>query len=165
MPIEANDLIQTAKRKAVREYAHLEIRRNKYRQESRTKGNATAYFLSTETKRQMSNLLYLAYVNNAPIKKSEAAFQLACTRQASSKILDDAREAGWADEADGGYMYTPDQALHYETAISFMLLTMSTSLTEKLRKVIELQEILSTHLSLTSEDRSSDNDVSEVKYG
>jgi hypothetical protein len=53
----------------------------------------------------------------------------------------------------------------YRQAVSDMLLEVATSLTKNMQKLMTLREIASSHLSLTDDDRSSDNEVSEVING
>jgi hypothetical protein len=99
------------------------------------------------------------------VTASAAAEKLKISRQAASVILTETTDAGWTVKRRNRYMYSLEMGQMYTQAVSDMLLEVSTSLTENMQKLFTLQEIASTHLSLTSDDRSSDNDVSEVKDG
>lgn len=165
MPINIDDLIDQARENCAYTYANVELDRNALRIKIQNRHPASAYFFSTEPKRHMSSLMYKAYVEGRGVTASEAAEKLKISRQAASAILNETTDAGWTVRRRGRYMYSLEMGQMYTQAVSDMLLEVSTSLTENMQKLITLREIASTHLSLTSDDRSSDNDVREVKYG
>lgn len=113
----------------------------------------------------MSSLMYKAFVEGRGVTASEAAEKLKISRQAASAILNETTDAGWTVKRRGRYMYSHEMGQMYTQAVSDMLLEVSTSLTENMQKLITLREIASTHLSLTSGNRSSDNNVRKVKHG
>ena len=113
----------------------------------------------------MSSLMYMAYMRGKGVTTSEAAKALGISRQAASVILNETTEVGWTVRRRGRYMYSLETGQMYTQAVSNMLLEVSTSLTENMQKLITLREIASTHLSLTSGNRSSDNNVRKVKHG
>ena len=136
-----SQVINHAKKEAAVAYANVELQRNLLRRDTVSRDAAAAYFLSTEVKRLMSSLLFLAALKDEPIRKSEAADKLGVTRQAASKILDETTAAGWVVEVNGAYKYAPDQMEKYQETIADMLVTMSTELSEKVQNLQFLVEI------------------------
>lgn len=165
MPIKIDELIKQARENCALAYANVELDRHALRTGIQNRHPATAYFFSTEPKRHMSSLMYKAFVEGRGVTASEAADALKISRQAASVILNETTDAGWTVKRRCRYMYSHEMGQMYTQAVSDMLLEVSTSLTENMQKLMTLREIASTHLSLTSDDRSSDNDVREVKYG
>ena len=165
MPINIDELIEQARENCAYTYANVELARHAMRTDIQNRHPSTAYFFSTEPKRHMSSLMYNAFVEGRGVTASEAAEKLRVSRQAANVILNETTEAGWTVKRGCGYMYSPEMGQMYKQAVSDMLLEVSTNLTENMLKLITLREIASTHLSLTSDNRSSDNDVREVKYG
>ena len=136
-------------RDACLEYAQLELQRNKQRKIKATEHPASAYFLSTENKRHLSNLLYVAHQTRTPIGKLKAASELGITRQAVSGMLDETTDAGWVVKKRRGYMYSNEMADQYTKTIGKLLLTMSSDLSQKVLRLADLHEFMSSHLSLT----------------
>ena len=165
MPIKIDELINQARQNSALAYANLELDSHALRMRITNRHPATAYYFSTEPKRHMSSLMYMAYMRGKGVTTSEAAKALGISRQAASVILNETTEAGWTVRRRGRFMYADEMAEMYTQAVSDMLLEVSTSLTENMQKLITLREIASTHLSLTSDDRSSDKDDREVKHG
>ena len=143
------NLLKAATRDACLTYAHLELQRNRQRKVRATQHPAAAYFLSTENKRHLSNLLYVAYQTRTPIGKLKAASELGITRQAVSGMLDETTSAGWVVKKRRGYTYSDQMADQYTTTIGKLLLTMSSELSQKVLRLADLHEFMSTHLSLT----------------
>lgn len=165
MPIEIDELIKQARESSALAYANLELDNHAMRNKMRNRHPATAYYFSTEPKRHMSSLMFKANVEGQGVTASEAADMLGISRQAASVILNETTDAGWTVKRSNRFMYSDEMAEMYAQAVSQMLLDVSTSLTQNVEKLVILQEIASTHLSLTSDDRSSDKDDREVKYG
>ena len=165
MPIEINELIHHARKNSALAYANLELDSHAHRASMNGRHPAIAYFLSTEPKRHMSSLMYKANIEGQGVTTSEAADALGISRQAASVILKETTDAGWTVKRRGRFMYADEMAEMYTQTVSEMLLQLSTKLTENVEKLVTLREIASTHLSLTSDDRSSDKDVREVKHG
>lgn len=165
MPIKIDELINQARKNVAYNYANVELDRHALRTDIQNRHPATAYFFSTEPKRHMSSLMYKAFVEGRGVTAAEAAEKLKVSRQAASVILNETTEAGWTVRRRGRYMYSLEMGQMYTQAVSDMLLEVSTSLTENILKLMTLREIASTHLSLTSDDRSSDKDDREVKHG
>lgn len=165
MPIEIDELINQARKNSALAYANLELNSHKIRAVINGRHPATAYFFSTEPKRHMSSLMYKANIEGRGVTTSEAADIIGISRQAASTILNETTDAGWTVKRRNRFMYSDEMAGMYTQAVSQMLLEVSTSLTQNMEKLVTLQEIASTHLSLTSDDRSSDKDDREVKYG
>ncbi len=165
MPIKIDKLINQARKNSALAYANLELDSHALRTSIANRHPASAYFFSTEPKRHMSSLMYKANIEGQGVTTSEAADALGISRQAASTILNETTDAGWTVKRRNRFMYTDEMAGMYTQAVSQMLLEVSTSLTENVEKLVTLREIASTHLSLTSDDRSSDKDDREVKYG
>jgi CTP-dependent riboflavin kinase len=165
MPIEIDELIDQARENCAYAYANVELDRHALRTDIQNRHPSTAYFFSTEPKRHMSSLMYKAFVDGRGVTASEAAEKLKISRQAANVILTETTDAGWTVKRGCKYMYSLEMGQMYTQAVSDMLLEVSTGLTENIQKLVTLREIASTYLTLTSEDRSNDNDVSEVKYG
>ena len=165
MPILISELIDLARQDCAYAYANVELNRNALRTGIANRHPATSYYFSTEPKRHMSSLMYKAHSEGRGVTPGEAAEALKISRQAATKILNETTDAGWTVRRRGQYMYADDMARMYTQAVSDMLLEVSTSLTRNMQKLITLREIASSHLSLTDDDRSSDNEVSEVING
>ena len=165
MPIKINELIDHARQDCAYDYANVELNRNALRTDISNRHPATSYYFSTEPKRHMSSLMFKAHSEGRGVTPGEAAEALKISRQAATVILNETTDAGWTVRRRGRYMYTDDMARMYRQAVSDMLLEVSTSLTKNMQKLMTLREIASSHLSLTDDDRSSDNDVSEVING
>jgi len=145
MPTEIIELIDQARQDCAFAYANVELNRNALRVAIANRHPASSYYFSTEPKRHMSSLMFKAHSEGRGVTPAEAAETLKISRQAATVILNETTDAGWTVRRRGRYMYADDMARMYKQAVS--------------------DKIASTHLSLTSEDRSSDNDVSEVKHG
>jgi len=143
------NLLSAVARDVCLEYAQLELQRNKQRKLMARLHPAAAYFLSTENKRHLSNLLYVAHATRKPVSKLKAASELGITRQAVSGMLDETTDAGWVVKKRRGYMYSDEMAARYTHTISKMLLTMSSDLAQKVVRLADLNESMSSHLSLT----------------
>ena len=165
MPIRIDELIKAAKLEQALEYARFEIWQHDHRVTNKERSQLARYSLSTPTKMHMSSLMFLAWQKREWILPSDAAKKLHISRQAAVSILKECLDAGWVEFCCNGYRYTDECAAYYIDAIDEMIFSMSSNLTKKASKLLTLRKIASTHLPLTSEDRSSDNDVSEVKYG
>jgi len=143
------NLLKAATRDACLEYAQLELERNRKRKLRARLHPAAAYFLSTENKRHLSNLMYVAHATRKPLGKLKAASELGITRQAVSVMLDETTSAGWVVKKRRGYMYSDEMADQYTTTIGKLLLTMSSELSQKVLRLADLREFMSSHLSLT----------------
>ena len=165
MPTEIIELIDQARQDCAFAYANVELNRNALRAKIANRHPASSYYFSTETKRHMSCLMFKAHSEGRGVTPAEAAQALKISRQAATVILNETTDAGWTVRRRGRYMYADDMARMYKQAVSDMLLEVSTSLTENMQKLITLREIASSYLSLTDDDRSSDNVESEVING
>lgn len=144
-----SDLLQAATREACLEYAQLELQRNLHRKKRGRFDRATAYFLSTENKRHLSNLMYVAHQTRQPVGKLQAASELGITRQAVSVMLDETTDAGWVVKKRRGYMYSDEMAAQYTATTGKLLMTMSSDFAQKVVKLADLRDFMSSHLSLT----------------
>ena len=143
------ELINVAKRDACLEYAQVELERNLMRKLRSSTHPSTQYFLSTENKRHLSHLLYVAHATRKPVGKLQAASELGITRQAVSAMLDETTDAGWVMKKPRGYMYTDEMAARYTHTISKLLLNMSTDLSQKVVRLADLLDFMSTRFTLT----------------
>ena len=143
------ELINAAKRDACLEYAQVELERNLMRKTRATAHPATQYFLSTENKRHLSNLMFVAHAARRPVGKLKAASELGVTRQAVSVMLDETTDAGWVVRTSRGYMYSDEMAERYTHTISKLLLNMSTDLSQKVVRLADLLDFMSTRFTLT----------------
>ena len=144
-----SNLVKAATRAACLEYASVELQRNLQRKVRSRLHPASAYFLSTENKRHLSNLLYVAHATRKPVGKLKAASELGITRQAVSAMLDETTDAGWVLKKRRGYMYSDEMAARYTHTISKLLLSMSTDLSQKVVRLADLLDFMSSHLTLT----------------
>ena len=144
-----SELISAAKRDASLEYARLELARNLTRKTNLSRHPSTQYFLSTENKRHLSNLLYVAHATGQPVGKLKAASELGITRQAVSAMLDETTDAGWVVRKPRGYIYSDEMAARYTHTISKLLLSMSTDLSQKVVRLADLLDFMSSRLTLT----------------
>lgn len=149
MTREIEQLLNTAREKSALEYANLELDSHALRATMTSRHPATAYFFSTEPKRHMSSLMYQAKITGRGVSPKEAAERLCISRQAATVILNETTDAGWTVKRRGKYMYADDMAEMYTQAVSEMLLTLSTSLTKNVEKLVVLREMASTHFTLT----------------
>lgn len=143
------ELMDAAKQEACLEYARVELERNLQRKIRSSAHPATQYFLSTENKRHLSNLLYVAHATRKPVGKLKAASELGITRQAVSAMLDETTDAGWVVKKPRGYMYSDEMAARYTHTIGKLLLSMSTDLAQKVVRLADLRDFMSSHLTLT----------------
>ena len=143
------ELVNIAKQEACLEYARVELERNLQRKIRASTHPATQYFLSTENKRHLSNLLYVAHATRKPVGKLKAASELGITRQAVSAMLDETTDAGWVVKKPRGYMYSDEMAARYTHTISKLLLSLSTDLSQKVVRLADLLDFMSSHLTLT----------------
>jgi len=143
------ELIEVARSEACMEYASMELARNLQRKIRASQHPATAYFLSTENKRHLSNLMYVAHQTRKPIGKLKAAAELGITRQGVSTMLDETTDAGWVVKKRRGYMYSDEMATRYTKTIGEMLLVSSTNLSVKVIRLSEFLNFMSSHLQLT----------------
>lgn len=148
-------LVDTVKKEAAMAYAKVELERNLTRKFMSSAHPATQYFLSTENKRHLSNLLYVAHQTRKPIGKLKAASELGITRQAVSAMLDEATDAGWVVKTRRGYMYSDEMAEGYTQTVSKMLVSLSTDLSQKVVRMAELLDFMSSRLTLTESQRGT----------
>lgn len=165
MPIKIDELIDNVKQEQAVEYAKFELEQHDHRVNNKARSLLARYTMSTPTKLHMSSLMFIAWQEKRWITATEAAKKLHISRQAAQYILRECYDAGWVICERNGYRYSDNCAAHYIQAVDEMLVSTTTNFTENMQKLITLREIASTHLSLTSDNRSNDNDVREVKYG
>ena len=150
-----SELMDAAKQEACLEYARVELERNLQRKLRASTHPATQYFLSTENKRHLSNLLYVAHATRKPVGKLKAASELGITRQAVSGMLNETTDAGWVVKKPRGYMYSDEMAARYTHTISKLLLSMSTDLSQKVVRLADLLDFMSSRLTLTESQRDT----------